>query len=40
MGTVLVNCPKTQKKFSTGVQIDRDSFSLVEFNGEPHLASA
>jgi hypothetical protein len=32
MGALIVTCPNTQKKFSTGVQIDADSFLLVEFN--------
>jgi hypothetical protein len=32
MGALVVTCPHTQKKFSTGVQIDADSFLLVEFN--------
>jgi hypothetical protein len=32
MGVLLVTCPQSQKKISTGIQIDRDSFSLVEFN--------
>jgi hypothetical protein len=32
MGALIVSCPKTHKKFSTGVQIDKDSFSLVEFS--------
>jgi hypothetical protein len=32
MGALIVTCPNTQKKFSTSVQIDADSFLLVEFN--------
>ena len=32
MGALLVTCPKARKKIWTGIQIDRDSFSLVEFD--------
>ena len=32
MGALIVTCPHTRQKLSTGIQIDRDSFSLVEFN--------
>ena len=34
MGALFVTCPynEKKKKFSTGVQIDRDSFNLVQFH--------
>jgi hypothetical protein len=31
-GALIVTCPHTQQKLSTGIRIDKDSFSLVEFN--------
>ena len=40
MGIVTVPCPKTGDQVSTGVVIDRDAFTILDFQGQQFRCDA